>query len=113
MKTYFTLIAAFTAMAATSQVDRVGSQGTTQDRLDQQPPIPAQTAVDRAARQADINQQNSRNVVDSENLLEDQVERATGKEKKNPAATPPVTVHPPRLSDPVSAPVSTPVRTQN
>ncbi len=112
MKNFITITALLAVFTVSGQVDRVETQSV-QDRLDQQPPVPAQTAVDRAARQADINRQNNRNVIDSENMLEDQVERATGKEKKNPAATPPATVHPPRLSDPVSAPVSTPIRTQN
>ena len=112
MKASFNIVAALMAFAASAQVDRVETQSA-QDRIDQLPPVPAQTAVDRAARNANITQQNNRNVIDSENLLEDQLERATGKEKKNPATTPPMTVHPPRLADPVSAPVSTPVRTQN
>ena len=106
MKTLLmTLIVGFAGFTMSAQVDRVESSRV-QDRLDQQPPVPAQTAVNRAARQADINEQNNRNIIDSENLLEDQIERATGKETKNPAETPPSTVHPPRLTDPVSAPVN-------
>ncbi len=112
MKTLAISILIALGFTAQAQVDRINDP-TTQDRLDQQPVIPAQTAVHQAARQANINQQNNQNVIDSENLLQDQVERSTGKEKKNPAITPPATVHPPRLADPVSAPVSTPVRTTN
>ncbi len=61
--------------------------------------------TDRAARQADVNAQNNRNVRESEDLLRSETERSTGKEMKNPAETNSTTVKPPVLSDPATAPL--------
>ena len=65
-----------------------------------------QSATDRAARQADVNAQNNRNIRAAEDKLKSETERATGKEMKNPASTNSATVKPPILSDPATAPLN-------
>jgi Ni/Co efflux regulator RcnB len=97
----FTVFIAFSAvMSAQQERDNVD------DRQQQEPPREAQLATDRAARQADVNTQNSQNVIQSEDRLRSETERSTGKEMKNPATTNPITVKPPVLSDPPTAPVT-------
>lgn len=90
--------------AGLAQVER----GNADDKIQQEPPRPAQAATERAARQADVNAQNNKSVRASEDRIENEVERSTGKPMENPAVDNPKTVRPPALSDPVSAPVGTP-----
>ncbi|HEX9981000.1 MAG TPA: hypothetical protein VGB50_10605 [Flavobacterium sp.] len=103
MKTiiYTALILMFTTIAS-AQTDN----DAVQDRIQQEPPRETQTGVERAARQAAVNDQNNNNVIDSQDRLESETERSTGKDMKNPALTNPTTVRPPTISDPVSTPVS-------
>ena len=65
-----------------------------------------QTPSDKAARQANVNAQNNRNIRAADDKLRTETERSTGKEMKNPATTNPTTVKPPVLSDPTTAPIN-------
>ena len=105
-KIFLTLIAIFAMGTVSAQEDNdiIRSNEATQDRMQQEPPRDTQTSVDRATRQAAINEQNSRNVRDAKEKQDAELERATGKEKTNPAETNSTTVKPPKIVDPVSAP---------
>ena len=94
---------AFLGFALTASAQ---NETQTMDRLQQEPPRETQTAVEQAARQAAINEQNNRNVNNAEDKLTEEVERSTGKPKKNPAETNPKTVRPPAITDPLSAPAN-------
>ena len=103
-KIFFTSIALFAFIfSASSQEDR--DNDNIQDKIQQEPPREPQKAVDRAARQANINEQNNRNVREAEEKLQQEKERSTGKPRANPAETNSTTVKPPVMSDPVSAPI--------
>jgi len=96
-----------TGFALTAQTENTTMESRNeadQDRIQQEPPREAQTGVDQAVRQATINQQNNKNVISSEDRLESEVERSTGKPAENPAETNPKTVKPVRIADPPSNP---------
>ena len=117
-KIFFSFIAFFAFTVVVSAQENRESQ---QDIQQQLPPRPAQVAIDRAvrqaevkaetatdkaARQADVNAQNNQNVRAAQDKLKAETERSTGKEMKNPAETNPTTVKPPVLSDPATAPIN-------
>ncbi len=94
-------------LSATAQVENRTAEDRNEDatdRLQQQAPRETQSAVDRAARAAEINTQNSQNVISAQNRLQSEKERSTGKPDVNPALENPKTVHPVNIADPTSNP---------
>lgn len=108
MKIPFLIIAMWSTVTL-SQVnqatDQENKQQQTTDRLEQQlPPVP-QSAVEQAVRQSDPKKLNNDNVRKAETKIEEEIERSTGKDARNPAKEIPVTPTPPALSEPVSKPL--------
>ncbi len=95
----YTMIALCFSFLASAQVTERRSDSITRDEQ-------VRTAADRAARQANVNAQNNRNLRDAEDKMRMETERSTGKEMKNPAETNSRTVKPPVLSDPATAPIN-------
>ncbi|HEY0047283.1 MAG TPA: hypothetical protein VGB44_11280 [Flavobacterium sp.] len=112
----YLLLIAFSVLSYTASAQE--NSGTTsaddnQDRIQQEPPRPAQVNVERTVRQDQQRTQNNtsrsdlntNNSTDVQQVLKNEVEQSTGKESENPAVTNPRTVRPARLADPVSQPV--------
>jgi Ni/Co efflux regulator RcnB len=64
-----------------------------------------QTQTDRAILQSDAAARSHRNDAAQDEKMKREKERSTGKEAVNPAANPPRTPAPPKLSDPTSTPL--------
>ncbi len=90
------VIGSFTV--ASAQVDIENED--VQDKIQQEPPREQQRTVERTAANAEVNSQNNKAVRDGEAKLEKEIEKATGKESKNPAETNPATVRQPQTIDP-------------
>lgn len=100
-KLLITAIFSAFAITASAQVDKTDNpQDEIQDKIQQEPPRETQSAVDNAARQADVNANGTKNDRKSEEILKKEKELSTGKESKNPATDNPKTVKPTQTPEP-------------
>lgn len=108
MKIQLLIITMWSAVAL-SQVDQAtdleNRQQQTTDRIEQQLPPPPQSAVEKAVRQSNPKKLNNENLRKAETKIEEEIERSTGKDARNPAKDLPATPTPPALSEPVSKPL--------
>jgi len=92
------LMATASFSVASAQIDTQNED--IQDKIQQEPPREPQRTVERTSASAEVNAQNNKAVRDGEAKLEKEIEKATGKENKNPAETNSATIKRPQTIDP-------------